>query len=114
MTDFEEFDDDLGSAMVEANHRAQENLDESRTYTYECETCGTKEELTEKQAFQAGWDYPPFIGLWGVLSPRTCRNCPITTTAYWQVVQGAKYEELSEHHQQTVRRVMAEWEEHRG
>jgi hypothetical protein len=55
---------------------------------YECEVCGRVEHLTEKDAFDTGWDYPPFIGEWGVVSPRTCgaAACGIQNTAYWAVL----------------------------
>jgi hypothetical protein len=53
---------------------------------YLCEVCGKEEELTEKEAYEAGWDYPPFIGQWGVVSPRTCGDCGIEKTAYWAVI----------------------------
>jgi hypothetical protein len=84
---------------------AQENLDEVRINRYECEACGVVDELTEEQAYTAGWDYPPFIGLWGVVSPRTCPNCLIDKTAYWAVLTRA---ELTEKHQATIRRILGE------
>jgi hypothetical protein len=74
---------------------------------YECEVCGVKDTLTEQEAFDAGWDYPPRIGTWGVVSPRTCPTCPITKTAWWHLVtQGGS--ELSEKHLATIKRILAE------
>lgn len=74
---------------------------------YVCEVCGRRETLTEKAAFDAGWDYPPFIGQWGVVSPRTCGGptCGIQHTAYWAIVSG---HELSEKHIATIERIQAE------
>lgn len=84
---------------------AQKNLDADELNEYLCEVCDTKETLTEEQAYSAGWDYPPFIGLWGILSPRTCPNCTVEGTAYWAVITGAP---LTEKHEATIRRVLEE------
>ena len=75
---------------------------------YLCETCGKEEELTEQEAFDQGWDYPPFIGEWGVVSPRTCGSCGIDTTAWWQLINGVKASELSEKHKATLDRILRE------
>lgn len=72
---------------------------------YECEVCGKKEELTETEAFNAGWDYPPFVGEWGVISPRTCGNCGIHYTAWWALMED---EELTEKQLETIRRIQHE------
>ena len=32
-----------------------------------CEVCGTEETLTEEEAFEKGWDYPPRMGTFGVV-----------------------------------------------
>ncbi|HEY3491375.1 MAG TPA: hypothetical protein VGK43_00385, partial [Solirubrobacterales bacterium] len=59
-------------------------------------------------------DYPPFIGMWGVISPRTCPNCMIDTTAYWAIMHAArtnesvKIEDLDERHQATIKRIQLE------
>jgi hypothetical protein len=53
---------------------------------YICEVCDTEKILTEEQAFNDGWDYPPFIGAWTVISPRTCGNCGIDQTLYWRII----------------------------
>ena len=39
---------------------------------YICEVCGKVKILTTDEAFEKGWDHPPFIGEFGVVSPRTC------------------------------------------
>lgn len=72
---------------------------------YVCEVCDRTEQLTEEAAFDAGWDYPPFIGAWGVVSPRTCPDCTMTMTAWWALTQGV---ELTDRHQATVARIQAE------
>lgn len=94
-----------GEGMMQEIFAAQENPDTEQINRYECESCGTVEELTEAVAYESGWDYPPFIGIWGILSPRTCPNCTIETTAYWAVLTG---QGLSEKHQRTIERILGE------
>jgi hypothetical protein len=72
---------------------------------YICEVCGRVEILTEKDAFDAGWDYPPFIGEWGVVSPRTCGNCGLEQTAYWAIITKAL---ITDRHYATVVRIQGE------
>lgn len=43
-----------------------------------CETCLKEEVLTPEQAFNLGWDYPPTMTKFQVVSPRTCGSCSIT------------------------------------
>jgi hypothetical protein len=74
---------------------------------YVCEVCDKRQVLTERGAFDAGWDYPPFIGEWGVVSPRTCggADCGIDKTAYWALMTG---KHLSDRQQDTVARILEE------
>jgi hypothetical protein len=51
-----------------------------------CENCGAEKVLTPHEAWNEGWDYPPLLGVYGVVSPRTCGNCPITTTLWWRII----------------------------
>lgn len=94
-----------GENQYQAMLDAQENPDREHLSHYVCETCDAEADLTEAEAYQAGWDYPPFIGMWGIVSPRTCPNCLIDTTAYWAIISG---QPLTEKHQATVRRIMGE------
>ncbi len=50
-----------------------------------CEVCGVEEILTPKTGFEAGWDYPPKMGAFGIIGPRTCPNCPIDETVWWAI-----------------------------
>jgi hypothetical protein len=95
--------DELMDKIVEA-HRHPNTVDERE---YLCEVCGRKEVLTEDVAYEAGWDYPPFIGLWGVVSPRTCPDCGIEGTAYWHVLREGT-ENIPANHLATIKRIMAE------
>lgn len=97
--------EELLEAMEEA-HRHPNTTDERE---YLCEVCGKKETLTEAVAYESGWDYPPFIGLWGVVSPRTCPNCTIEHTAYWHVLREGT-ENIPPNHMVTIKRIMAERE----
>ena len=54
-------------------------------FEHECEVCGLTENLTPSEAFGTGWDYPPGMGVVGVLSARTCPNCPISKTLWWSL-----------------------------
>lgn len=53
-----------------------------------CEVCGKRELLTADEAFEQGWDYPPRMGKFGRLSPRTCGNCLITGTLWMKLYSG--------------------------
>ncbi|TXI56048.1 hypothetical protein [Mycolicibacterium mageritense] len=48
-----------------------------------CEVCGVEEILTPEAGFEAGWDYPPKMGIFGIIGPRTCPNCPVNQTVWW-------------------------------
>ena len=82
---------------AEANkeeEKAKERLDllksmNSRPFWHYCEVCGAKVFCTAQDAFDAGWDYPPQLGRFGLLGPRTCGECDITSTLYWKVQQQA-------------------------
>ena len=56
-----------------------------RPFWHYCEVCGRKEFITAKDAFDTGWDYPPQMGYFGLLSPRTCGNCTIKDTLYMKI-----------------------------
>jgi len=55
-----------------------------------CEVCGKTESLTPAQAYDAGWDYPPQMGEWGVVSPRTCQRCGMDATVWWALTTDKK------------------------
>ena len=63
-----------------------ENMN-SRPFWHYCECCGTKVYCTAQEAFDAGWDYPPHIGMFGLLSPRKCGKCALADTLFWKVQQ---------------------------
>lgn len=74
-----------------------------------CECCGTQALLTPEEAFQEGWDYPPTIGRFGTISPRTCKNCGIETTLWWALaIDHTPTEQLSRGQQATLQRILNE------
>ncbi len=79
-----------------------------------CEGCGKTETLTPRQAFDAGWDYPPVMAQFTIVSPRTCSGCTIDKTLYWRILQfqqehgaDATYQ-VSEEEKPLLDRILAE------
>lgn len=65
--------------------------------------------ITPQEAYDAGWDYPPRMGSFGVVSPRTCGNCRMVDTAWAALVFDKKTAaELSEQQVQTIVRILGE------
>ena len=74
-----------------------------------CETCGKEEFLTPSEAYKRGWDYPPEMGEFKKISPRTCGNCGIDTTAWWEIeTKNTPICELSSRHRETIKRILTE------
>ena len=96
--------------------RKHEDILESmgtRPFWHYCEVCGRKEYITAQDAFDAGWDYPPHMGQFGLLGPRTCGNCLLKDTLYWRVTMEEKVPividgMLTEEERITWRRIQAE------
>ena len=95
---------DLYSQKISENEKS-----EPITLRHICETCGKDEILTSEEAFEQGWDYPPRMGVYGVVSPRTCGDCSINTTLWWAMAGNkTSPEELGERHQATMQRILSE------
>ena len=74
-----------------------------------CENCGKDEILTSEEAFSQGWDYPPRMGLYGIVSPRKCGSCTIDTTLWWAITcDNIPLEQLDERHRMTLKRILSE------
>lgn len=74
-----------------------------------CEVCGREEVLTPEEAYAAGWDYPPKMGMFGVVSQRTCPNCTIDGTVWWKLaVEGKSLDDLSDDERAVVERIRRE------
>jgi hypothetical protein len=74
-----------------------------------CEVCGREEVLTPEAAYPAGWDHPPKMGVMGVISPRTCPDCPINHTVWWALaMDGYTPDMLTAEQRATVDRILGE------
>lgn len=74
-----------------------------------CEVCGKEELLTSEQGFEQGWDYPPKMGTYKVISPRKCGDCSINNTLWWVVtVEGRQLADLDEKQVQTLNQILQE------
>lgn len=74
-----------------------------------CENCGKEEALSPEDGFNQGWDYPPKMGAFKVISPRTCGDCGIQTTLWWEITcHKTPLDQLSERHQETLKRILTE------
>lgn len=74
-----------------------------------CEVCGVEQILTPAEAYEAGWDHPPRVGRFGVISPRICPSCPSTATVWWALtMDGCTAELLTDAQRATVARILAE------
>lgn len=69
----------------EHKHRQLIESMNTRPFWHYCEVCGKKDFITAKEALDAGWDYPPHFGEFGLLGPRTCGNCSLKDTLFWKV-----------------------------
>ncbi|AIQ45739.1 hypothetical protein R70723_07440 [Paenibacillus sp. FSL R7-0273] len=73
------------------------------------EVCGKEEILTPNQAFDQGWDYPPRMGKFQTVSPRTCGSCGVTGTLWWSItIEGKQIADLSERQLATLNRILNE------
>lgn len=89
----------------------QETIDAfmNRRMLHICEVCGRTEVLTPQEAYDAGWDYPPFMGSFGIVSPRTCPDCMMMDTTWAAItLKGVKPDELSDRQKQTIMRIIRE------
>lgn len=74
-----------------------------------CEVCGRTEILTPAAAYEAGWDYPPRMGQFGIISPRTCGSCPMSETVWAALtLRGVAAEDLTDAQKDVVARILAE------
>lgn len=84
-----------------------------RPFWHYCEVCGRKEFLTAGDAYDSGWDYPPRMGHFGLLGPRTCGDCGIDGTLWFKINAPGRFPvvlegELTPEELATWRRIKAE------
>ena len=85
----------------------------TRPFWHYCEVCGKKEFITDEEAFNSGWDYPPKMGFFRMLGPRTCGNCQMKDTLFWKIQTSQKLPivneaKLNENELATWRRIKGE------
>ena len=74
-----------------------------------CEVCGIEEILDSEDAYQQGWDYPPKMGVFGIISPRTCPKCPTQETVWWALaMQHEAPDQLTDQQRAAAERMAAE------
>ena len=74
-----------------------------------CEICGLDEILTPDEAFEAGWNYPPRMGHFGIISDRLCPKCPSLETIWWLLMMEKRTADvLTERQRAAVDRMLAE------
>lgn len=74
-----------------------------------CEVCGLEVLLTPDLAYELGWDFPPRMGAFGVISPRTCGNCGIEGTVWFAMaVEKKSIQELTDEQYAKVLRIVGE------
>jgi hypothetical protein len=74
-----------------------------------CEVSGVEEVFTPEAGFEAGWDYPPKMGTFGIIGPRTCPGCPVNQTVWWAlIVDHYTADMLSPHQLATIERIRGE------
>ena len=84
-------------------------MDKAQKLKYICEVCGKEELLAPEEAFLAGWDYPPRMGAFGIVSPRTCPDCSMMDTLWAALVMEKKtVEELNTRQKKTLKRILGE------
>ena len=84
-------------------------MDKVQKLKHICEVCGKEELLTPEEAFLAGWDYPPTMGAFGIVSPRTCPDCSMMDTLWAALVlKKQTVEKLSTQQRQTLKRILGE------
>jgi hypothetical protein len=99
------------SPAFDVSHKPHVDDREDDRILHWCEVCGREELLTSEEGFEAGWDFPPRMGEFGVLSPRQCPNaaCGVEETAWWAVaVEHISLSDLHPRHRATIDRISRE------
>lgn len=82
---------------------------ENMVLRFICESCGKEQILTSEEAYKQGWDYPLKMGKFKIISPRTCGECGIETTLWWEITcNKTPLDQLNERHLQTLKRILTE------
>ena len=80
-----------------------------KTLLHICEVCDKTELLTPADAYDQGWDYPPKMGIYKLVSPRKCGDCGMLDTLWYElVVRKTPRTQLSPRHKLTLIRILTE------
>ncbi|MEX1031713.1 MAG: hypothetical protein WDZ91_16935 [Paenibacillaceae bacterium] len=80
-----------------------------RKFFHICEVCQKYEILTPIEGYKKGWDYAPYMYPFKVISPRTCNECTIDKTVYFQVVGKHKaFTDLTNEQLEIIKRIYHE------
>ena len=83
--------------------------EQQNVYVVEVDMKNKSVEDIAREAFNDGWDYPPRMGGFGIVGPRTCGECPINLTVWWALVSEKKsVSELSQQQKETIKRIQGE------
>ncbi|RUS44582.1 hypothetical protein ELR57_22630 [Cohnella sp. AR92] len=78
-------------------------------YRHICEVCNKEAILSPDQAYNQGWDYPPRMTKFQVVSPRTCGSCSIAGSLWWAMtMEGKQIDDLSQQQRETLHRILNE------
>ena len=79
-------------------------------FWHTCEQCRRREFLSSEEAYEAGWDYPPAMGKFGIISQRNCPRCTLVGSLWWKLThEGAKtLEEMDARQQAALGRILYE------
>lgn len=82
---------------------------ENQKLLHICEVCGLQESLTPKEGYDKGWDYAPYMYPFRVVTPRSCPNCGITKTVWFELVaKHTPLDKLTEKQIQIIKRIQEE------
>lgn len=108
----------VGCSDMEVNFKEKKtplpNIENSGEYKdsrfiHICEVCGRREILTPREGYEKGWDYAPYIYPFKVVSPRTCNECRMEKTVYWQIsVKHKKFYDLTDTQKEIIKRIYNE------
>jgi len=89
--------------------KATPEIEQDTILRHICESCGKEVLLTSEDAWEGGWDYPPKMGMFKIVSPRTCGDCGIETSLWWEMImRKTPIEQLDARHQRTLERILGE------
>lgn len=101
--------DVMRSPVSMSEARANLTFMDEKRFEHWCEACGATATLTSEEAFQAGWDFPPRMDAWGVVSPRSCGNCTINRTLWWALtVEKKDIDSCTPHQRKVLARILDE------